>query len=285
MNLTSTTQIKQILAKHGMRPKKRLGQNFLADRNILNRLVEASGTGQGINVLEIGPGLGVVTLELAASGANVVCVDADKDMLPVLQEVLAGYNNVEIVIKDFLKLDLNDFLGSRGGGKWVVVGNLPYYITTPIITKLLNSKHLISSILMMVQREVAHRLKADPCSDDYASLSAFIQYHCDIISVIKASKNVFYPAPEVDSEVIKLTVLDKPRVSVNNEKMFFNIIKAAFGKRRKTLLNALSSSADLNWDKEKSSAVLKSANIDSGRRGETLSLDEFASLANIASSL
>ena len=235
MNLTSTTQIKKLLSDHGLHPKKRLGQNFLIDRNVLNRLVEASGAGAGVNVLEIGPGLGVVTLELASGGANVVCVDTDKDMQPILQEVLADYPNAEVVIEDFLKVDLPEFLGSRGDGKWAVVGNLPYYITTPIITKLLESKHLISSILMMVQREVAQRLQAAPGSDNYASLSVFIQYHCDIKSVIKVSKNVFYPAPEVDSEIVKLTVLDKPRVEVRNEELFFSIVKASFGKRRKTL--------------------------------------------------
>ncbi|MCL5102815.1 MAG: 16S rRNA (adenine(1518)-N(6)/adenine(1519)-N(6))-dimethyltransferase RsmA [Armatimonadetes bacterium] len=276
MNLTSAPQIKKLLSDHGLRPKKRLGQNFLIDKNVLDRIVDASGAGPGVNVLEIGPGLGVVTRELAAKGARVVCVEADRDLEPALREALADTPEVEIVIEDFLKLDLPKFLGSRGEGKWVVVGNLPYYITTPIIAGLLEVKSRISSIVLMVQREVAHRIQAEAGSDDYGALSVFVQYHCDIDSVMKVSRNVFYPIPDVDSEIIRFTVRDSPRVAVRDERQFFAIVRAAFGKRRKTLLNALGTSDDLDWGKDRAAAMLAAAGIDPERRGETLTIEEFA---------
>ncbi len=279
MNLTSAPQVKKLLAEHDLRPKKRLGQNFLIDRNVLDRIVSASGAGQGVNVLEIGPGLGTVTQELADTGAKVVCVEADRELIPVLEDVLAD-RNVEIVNQDFLKIDLPAFLKERGGGRWVVVGNLPYYITSPIITTLLDSKQMVSSIILMVQREVAMRLQAKPATDDYGSLSVFVQYHCEIESVMKVSKNVFYPVPDVDSEIVKLTVREKPAVCVRDENLFFRVVRAAFGKRRKTLLNALSSSAEMGWDKETAHRIIENAGIDGGRRGETLSIEEFGTLAN-----
>ena len=233
-----------------------------------------------MDVLKIGPGLGVVTRELAAKGARVVCVEADRELEPVLRETLADAGSVEIVMADFLKLDLPEFITERGGGKWVVVGNLPYYITSPILAKLIEAKDNISSMVLMVQREVAQRLAAPPGSDDYGALSVFVQFHCDIKTVVRVSKNVFYPIPDVDSEVIELTVVDKPRVDVRDECLFFKITRAAFGKRRKTLLNALSSSDDLGWTKDQARAVLESAGIDPERRGETLSLIEFARISN-----
>jgi 16S rRNA (adenine1518-N6/adenine1519-N6)-dimethyltransferase len=194
----------------------------------------------------------------------------------------ADAGSVEIVMADFLKLDLPEFLSKRGGGRWIVAGNLPYYITSPVIAKLIEAKDSISAMVLMVQREVAQRLAAPPGSDDYGALSVFVQYHCDIRSVMRVSKNVFYPIPDVDSEALKLTVLEKPRVDARDEGLFFKITRAAFGKRRKTLLNALSSSDDLGWDKDQARAALESAGIDPERRGETLSLEEFARICNAA---
>ncbi|MCX6343760.1 MAG: 16S rRNA (adenine(1518)-N(6)/adenine(1519)-N(6))-dimethyltransferase RsmA [Armatimonadetes bacterium] len=279
MNLTSAPQIRTLLAAHGLHPKKRLGQNFLIDRNVLDRIVDATGAGQGVNVLEIGPGLGVVTRELAERGARVVCVETDRELEPVLKDVLAE-SNVEIVIEDFLKLDLHEFFQSRSGGKWVVAGNLPYYITSPIIAKLIEAKANVSAIVMMVQREVAQRLQAAPGTEDFGALSVFVQYHCGIQSVMRVSKNVFFPIPDVDSEVVKLTILETPRVSVQNEQLFFKIVRASFGKRRKTLLNALSSDDNVGWNKDQARAALEKAGIDAGRRGETLSLEEFAGISD-----
>ncbi len=282
MNLASAPQVKKLLAEHGLHPKKRLGQNFLIDRNVLTRLVDACDVAPDADVLEIGCGLGVVTRELLDRGARVVCIEADKDLRPVLETVLSECDRAELVIEDFLKIDLPAFLRERSSGKWTVVGNLPYYITTPIIAKLLDSRELISRIFLMVQREVADRLRAEPASDDYGSLTVFVQYHCDIQSVMRVSRNVFYPVPEVDSELLKLTVLERPRVGVRNEELFFRIVRASFGKRRKTLLNALGDSPDLKWSKARAREVLERSGIDAGRRGETLSLEEFAALADSA---
>ena len=282
MNLTSAPQVKELLAKHGLHPKKRLGQNFLIDRNVLTKLLDAAGIDRDSLALEIGPGLGVVTRELAESAHKVVCVEVDAQLDPVLREVLGEASGVEIVIQDFLKLDVCEFLGARGEGKWIAIANLPYYITTPILTKLIDAKQCFISILLMVQREVATRLSAQPGTSDYGSITIFAQYHCEIESVMKVSRNVFYPVPDVDSEVIKLTVRNTPAVAVTDESLFFSIVKAAFGKRRKTLLNALSSSEDLHWSKTRAEAVLNAAGINPERRGETLSLQEFANLTNTA---
>lgn len=279
MNLASSSQVKKLLAERGLHPRKRLGQSFLIDRNVLNRIVEASGAGPGVRILEIGPGLGVVTRELALRGAKVVAIEVDRHLQPVLAETLAGAGDVSLLFEDFLKVDLPKLLG---GGRWGVVGNLPYYITTPIIAKLLESKSLISSMLIMVQREVADRIAATPGSADCGSLSVLIQYHCEIERVMKVSRNVFYPIPDVDSELLKLTVRETPAVDVSDEALFFRIVRAAFGKRRKTLLNALSSSPELGWDKERAGQVLDSAGIDGSRRGETLSLEEFGRLTEVA---
>lgn len=279
MNLTSAPQIKTLLARHGLRPKKRLGQNFLVDKNVLDRVVDAAGAGPGVDVIEVGPGLGVVTRELAERDARVVCIEADRDLEPLLRDLLRDRPNVEILIEDFLKVDLAELISSRGGGKWTVVGNLPYYITSPIIVKLIESKQLISSIVLMVQKEVADRLRAMPGTQDYGSLSVFVQYHCEIESVMRVSRNVFYPSPDVDSEILRLVVRDEPPVNVSDEGLFFRVVRAAFGKRRKTLANALGSSEGLGWDRARARAALSSAEIDAGRRGETLSLEEFARIA------
>lgn len=282
MNLASAPQVKRILAEYGLHPKKRLGQNFLIDRNVLNRIADASGAGRGLNVLEIGPGLGVVAREIADRGARVVCVEADRDLQPILETILSGEPGAEVVIQDFLKIDLPEFLRSRAEGRWIVVGNLPYYITSPIIGKLIDAKEHISAMLIMVQREVAQRLAAKPSTGDYGALTVFVQYHCDIESVMRVSRNVFYPIPDVDSELVKLTIRETPKADVVDEHLLFAIVKAAFGKRRKTLLSALGSSDELRWDRDFARVALEGAGIDGARRGETLSVEEYAALANAA---
>jgi 16S rRNA (adenine1518-N6/adenine1519-N6)-dimethyltransferase len=281
-NLASAPQVKAQLARYGIHAKKRLGQNFLIDRNVLDRLLNVADVRVDSNVIEIGPGLGVVTLELAKRAGKVVCVEVDRDLEPILRETLSDCPNIETVIEDFLKLDLAEFLGGRSETKWTVIANLPYYITTPILTRLIDTKQCLDAILLMVQREVARRLLADAGSEDYGSISVFVRYHCAIQTVMRVSRNVFYPIPDVDSELVKLTVREAPAVVVADEALFFAIVRAAFGKRRKTLLNALSSSANLAWSKPRAEAVLSAAGIDPGRRGETLSLEEFAALANNA---
>jgi len=243
---------------------------------VLVRIGDESGAGPGVNVLEIGPGLGVVTLELAQRGARVVCVEADKSLEPVLRETLDGQSGVEAVFQDFLKLDLPGFLAERGEGKWTIVGNLPYYITTPIIAKLLEAKEHIHSALLMIQVEVAERLCAAPGSEQYGALSVFVQFHCEPRRLTRVSRNIFYPIPDVDSELVRLLVRDRPAVDVGDEKLFFKVVRAAFGKRRKTLQNALATSPELAWSKDETVATLDRAGIDGSRRGETLSIDEFA---------
>jgi 16S rRNA (adenine1518-N6/adenine1519-N6)-dimethyltransferase len=279
-NLTSVQQVKQLLDRFRLRPTKRLGQNFLIDRNTLDRIASESGAGPGANVMEIGPGLGVVTQALAATGARVVCVEADHGLRPVLGETLGGLANVEVVMSDFLKLDLPAFLAERWDGKWIVLGNLPYYITTPIILRLVEIRSMISSALVMVQREVAQRLMAQPGSSDYGSIGVLVSYYFEIDSVMRVSRNVFYPVPDVDSEFIRLTPRAVPPVAVRDEEALFRVVRSAFGKRRKTLVNALSSSAELGWDKDRAQRALEMVGIDPVRRGETLSLREFAAIAD-----
>ncbi|OFX13997.1 MAG: hypothetical protein A2Z18_10765 [Armatimonadetes bacterium RBG_16_58_9] len=278
----SASHVKKLLADHSLRPKKRLGQNFLIDGNTLDRIIAACGVGPGDNVLEIGPGLGVVTRRLAEAGGNVVCVEADKALEPILRDALAHVPNAEIVLGDFLKLELPGFLGAHAAGRWMVVGNLPYYITSPIITKLIDSRRIISRMVLMVQREVALRLAAKPGSDDYGALSVYVQFYCDIESVMRVSRNVFYPIPDVDSELVRLTARKRPRAVVEDERLFFAVVRSAFGKRRKTLFNALASSLLLGWTKDKAGEALESARIDGNRRGETLSIEEFAAIADAA---
>lgn len=278
-NLLSPIKVKQLLARYGLHPKKRFGQNFLIDRNILVKILDASGLNADSCILEIGAGLGTVTSEAAHKAKQVVAVEKDKDLIPVLQETAGGLGNVEILQADFLELDMEEFLTSRfGKNRCTVIANLPYYITTPIIVKLLNVKSRIDRMVLMVQKEVADRIKASPDTPNYGSLSVLIQYHCAIDIIAQAKRTIFYPAPEVDSSVVRLDVRQTPAVVVPDEALFFKIVRASFGQRRKTLLRSLSGSPDLGWSKEKARTALDRAGIDPSRRGETLSLDEFASL-------
>lgn len=279
-NLTSTPQVKRLLSRYGLRPKKRLGQNFLTDRNVLDRIADAAEAAPERNILEIGAGLGVLTQALAVRGARVTAVESDQSLQPILEETVGTLPNVEIVFEDFLKIELDRFLPARAPGKWTVAGNLPYYITTPIIAKLVEARSLISRAVLMVQREVADRLTAAPGTSDYGAIGLFVNYHFETERVMRVSRNAFFPVPEVDSELVVLTPREKPEFDVFDEKVLFGIIRAAFGKRRKTLLNSLSSSTDLGWDRETAARVLEESGIDAFRRGETLTLGEFVSLAN-----
>lgn len=286
INLVSPTEVKAILARHGLHPKRRLGQNFLIDRNILDKIVGSAELTSESNVLEIGPGLGTVTREAADRAGRVVAVEMDRDMCAVLRETVGDRDNVEVVEADFLKLNLPEFLGLRfGSSRCTVLANLPYYITSPVIIKLIESKDLLDRIVVMVQQEVAERMVARPGTSAYGSLSVFVQYHCSIGIVAKAKHTVFFPAPEVDSSVVRMEVLPGGSVQVSSEILFFRVVRAAFGQRRKTLLAALSGSPDLRWSRDLAAETLKRAGIDPTRRGETLSLSEFASLADAGSSV
>ena len=286
IDLTSPAQLSALLRRHGFRAKKRLGQNFLVDRNILDKILDAADIHEGDSVLEIGPGVGTLTLALAERGAKVVAVEIDRDMLEILSEVLADYPNVKVVNADFLRLDLKEFLDEHFGDVRVkALGNLPYYITTPIISALFVAKSKIESIVMMVQKEVAQRLSASPGKRDFGSMSVYVQYYSEPEIVAYVSKNVFFPPPDVESAIVRLTPRSQPPVNVPSEELFFDVVHCAFGKRRKILLNSLSECPALGLSKEQISAILQEAEIDPIRRAETLSLEEFARIARTAANL
>ncbi len=290
MNPALPSDAHALLRAHGLRPRKRWGQNFLCDQNVLDRIERAAALHSSDHVLEIGPGLGALTRTLAASSAQVTAVEIDPFLEPILRETLADIENVRLILADFLKLDLTELLdsatlpdltfhASRVAPGIVVVANIPYYITTPIIAKLFEHKNRISRIILTVQQEVADRLAAQPDTEAYGSMSVFAQFHSTVEVIGKISRHVFLPQPDVDSAIIRLTPLIPGRVLVTDEARFFQLVHAAFGQRRKTIANALAGGR-IGMDRRSATLLLEAAGIDPGRRGETLSLDEFARLAN-----
>jgi len=265
---------KHILKSFNIHMSKRLGQNFLIDENIVRGIVAAADIEPGEKVLEIGPGIGTLTQGLAEAGADVVAVELDKKLPAVLAQTLAGYENVKIVPGDILKVNIPEITDNV---PFKVVANLPYYITTPIIMALLEQHLPISRLVTMVQKEVALRMIAEPGKKDYGALSVAVQYYTRPKIALDVPPKSFLPAPEVDSVVICCEVRDTPPVDVMEEKMFFRVVKAAFGQRRKTLNNALKS---MGMEKEAVKTILETSAIDGVRRGETLSLEEFAKIAN-----
>lgn len=278
MDLTSPSVIKSIRERFGFTFKKGLGQNFLTSRAVLEDIADAAQTHDG--VIEIGPGFGVLTSELASRADKVVAIEIDERLIEVLEYTLSSYGNVKIINDDVLKLDLKELIKNEFEGHEVsVAANLPYYITTPIIAKLLEERLPVKNIVVMVQKEVAERLCAKSGSKDYGAITVMCRYFTnpEIVTTVPAS--LFVPPPKVDSAVLKLSVLDEPSVSVKNEKLFFRVVKAAFSQRRKTLLNCLC--ANFPIAKAQMSALLLSADIEPSRRGETLTLEEFAKLSDI----
>lgn len=263
-----------VLKTFGIHMSKKLGQNFLIREDIVNGIVAAAALQPGDAVLEIGPGIGTLTQGLAAAGAQVTAVEIDRKLLPVLDKTLAGYDNVRVLHADILKVDISQ---EMQGQAFKVVANLPYYITTPIIMGLLEQKLPISVLVTMVQKEVAERMVARPGTKDYGALSVAVQYYTQADIVFAVPPSSFMPPPAVDSAVIRCVVREKPPVEVNDEKLFFRIVKAAFSQRRKTLLNALKSSGA---PAEQIKAALAKADIDGTRRGETLSIEEFGRITN-----
>ncbi len=284
-NLASPRVVSELLAEYGLRPKKRLSQHFLVDANLVRRIARIAEVGSGDHVLEIGTGLGTLTRELASRGAKVVTVEVDRCLRPIIERTLGEFDSVEAVFADFLKLDLETFLPERWAGKWLLVGNLPYSVTSPIVTKILSAKHLFSRMVVTVQKEVAQRLTAGPSTEQYGALTIFVQYHCEVEQAGLIPPSVFFPVPEVESALVRLNPRERPAVNVPDEQLFFAIVRSAFGKRRKTLLNALASSAVLSWSREKTAQVLACAGIDPSCRGETLSISEFAQIAIAAVAL
>ncbi|MDA8235775.1 MAG: 16S rRNA (adenine(1518)-N(6)/adenine(1519)-N(6))-dimethyltransferase RsmA [Clostridia bacterium] len=285
--LVAPEVIRAIVNKHKFRFRKSLGQNFLINQKVLEKISEAAGmTGEDL-VVEIGPGIGALTQYLAEKAGQVIAVELDRSLLPILAETLADYPGVQVVHGDALKVDLDQLVREYGGSQWgpeglkyKVVANLPYYITTPIVMRLLEEGFALQTMVLMVQKEVARRMVAAPGTKDYGALSLAIQYYTQPEIVTYVPPGSFMPPPAVDSAVIKLELRCEPPVELVSVETFFRTIKGAFGQRRKTLLNALSN-AKLGLSKEELADLLNRLGIDPNRRGETLSLQEFAALANL----
>ena len=278
--LSSHRATKDIVDKHGFKFSKSLGQNFLIDDNVIDKIIDGARVKEGDKVIEVGPGIGTLTREMAKRAEKVVAVEIDKNLIPILKETLADFDNTEVVNEDILKVDINKLVDEKlSGGPVKLIANLPYYITTPIVMKFLEEDIPVTDIVVMVQKEVADRMNAVPSTKDYGALSVAVQYYCDTEIVAKAPRHMFIPQPKVDSTVIGLHIREEKKYKADNEQLFFKTVKAAFGQRRKTLLNSLSSMGVL--DKAKIKEVLAEAGIDEKRRGETLSLEEFANLSNI----
>ncbi len=282
MKLSNPSELKSVIVKHGFSFSKSLGQNFLIDKGILDKIVQGAGIDKSYGVLEIGPGAGTLTRELAAAAGKVVAVEIDKNLEPLLKETLSEFDNVEVVFNDVMKLDLKELIARHFDGMPVaVVANLPYYITTPIIMNFLENEIPVSSLTVMVQKEVADRMAASPGGKDYGALSAAVQFYTEPKIICRAEPHCFMPQPKVESVVIKLSVLKEPAAQVQDKKFMFKIIKSAFGQRRKTLLNALSKSPYISLDKGAVAAAALKAGLDENIRGERLTLNDFARLSDI----
>lgn len=281
-DIASPRYTQDIIKKYGFSLKKSLGQNFLVDGNILQKIVDAANLDETKGALEIGPGIGALTEQLAKRAGRVTAVEIDQRLLPILKETLAPYDHVTVVHGDVLKLQLASLMEETFSGveKISVVANLPYYVTTPIVMKLLEEKLPLENIVVMIQKEVAQRMAASPGSKDYGSLSVAVQYYCDPELVCIVPHTVFIPMPNVDSAVIKLKVREKPPVDVVDESFFFEVVQASFVQRRKTISNNLASRFFSKETKQEAIEILERCGIEPSRRGETLSLAEFARLAD-----
>ena len=277
--LSSHQATKEVVQKHNFKFSKSLGQNFLIDTNVIDRILEGARVKEGDYVIEVGPGIGTLTKEMGRSAEKVVAIEIDKTLIPILEETLEDFPNIEVINQDILKVNVQELVKEKlNGGPVKLVANLPYYITTPIVMKFLEEDIPVTDIVVMVQKEVADRMNAKPKTKDYGALSVAVQYYCDTEIVAKAPRHMFMPQPNVDSTVIGLHVREEQIYHVDNEDIFFKTVKASFGQRRKTLLNSLGGLGFLSKDQIKE--ALKEANIDEKRRGETLSIEEFASLSN-----
>lgn len=277
--LSDIGTIKNILSRHGFTFSKSLGQNFLINPSVCPRMAELSRAGKGVGVIEIGPGIGVLTNELCKLADRVVAIELDKRLLPVLKETLAEYDNLKVINADVLEIKLHKLIEDEFSGMEVVVcANLPYYITSPVIMKLLEEKLPISAISVMVQKEAAQRICAEVGSRQSGAVTVSINYYAKPEMLFPVSAGSFMPAPKVDSAVIRLNVLSEPSVKVNDEKKFFAVVKASFAQRRKVISNSLSSGLSLS--KEKTAEILEKAGVPLNARAEKLSLQDFADIAN-----
>ncbi len=276
--LSDIGTIKEILGRHGFSFSKGLGQNFLVNPSVCPRMAELSGADEGVGVIEIGPGIGVLTQELCELADKVVAIEIDKRLIPVLAETLGEYDNLKVINRDVMELDLNRLIDEEFPGmKVVVCANLPYYITSPVIMKLLEDKLPIESITVMVQKEAAQRICAGVGTRQCGAVTAAVNFYSRPELLFNVSAGSFMPAPKVDSAVIRLDVYSEPVYRVSDEKKFFAVVKAAFAQRRKTILNSISSS--LGLEKQTVNELLLECNIDPRLRAEKLSMDDFVNIA------
>lgn len=281
-DIATPNRTKEILKKYGFSFKKSLGQNFLIDTNVLNNIVDCAELQENSGAIEIGPGIGALTEQIAKRCEKVVAFEIDQRLLPILKETLTPYPHVNIVHSDVLEADIHNVIKAyfKDEQDLMVIANLPYYVTTPILMKLLEEKLPIRGIVVMIQKEVAQRIAAKPGTKEYGSLSIAAQYYAEASTEMVVPKTVFVPQPNVDSAVLKLTIRKEPAVQVNDEEFFFKLIKASFAQRRKTLINNLINNLFTKNEKEKVEEALYKCNIDPKRRGETLSMEEFGLLAD-----
>ena len=273
-----------VLEKHGFHFQKKYGQNFLIDTHILEKIIDAAEITKDDYVLEIGPGIGTMTQYLACAAKKVIAVEIDKALIPILEDTLSEYENVRVINHDVLKVDIAKLAEEENGGKPIkVVANLPYYITTPIIMGLFENHVPIKSITVMVQKEVADRMQVGPGTKDYGALSLAVQYYAKPYIVANVPPNCFMPRPKVGSAVIRLERYENPPVTVKDEKLMFRLIRASFNQRRKTLANGLKNSPELDYTKEEIEAAIEALGRGASIRGEALTLEEFAKLADLLS--
>ena len=279
--LSNPKETIQVLQKHEFQFKKKFGQNFLIDPHVLDKIVDAAQITKDDFVLEIGPGIGTLTQYLCENARQVLAVEIDDKLIPILKETLQPYDNLEVLHGDILKQDIQQIADTYNDGKPIkVVANLPYYITTPIIMELFESHVPLANVTVMVQKEVADRMKAEPGTKDYGALSLAVQYYAKPYIAAFVPPNCFMPRPNVGSAVIRLDCLARVPVEVHNEKLMFRLIRASFNQRRKTLQNGIANSAELSFTKEQAARAIEQAGFDVRIRGEKLGLEEFARLAD-----
>ena len=279
--LSNFKNTQEIIKKHNFSIQKKYGQNFLIDEHVLNKIIAAAELTEDDYVIEIGPGIGTMTERMAPECRHVTAIEIDRELIPILSETLSGFDNVDIINEDVLKVDLNKLIAERNDNKPVkVVANLPYYITTPIIMSLLENKIPIDTITVMVQKEVADRMMVGPGTKDYGALSLAVQYYAKHYIVANVPMNCFIPRPNVASAVIRLTCHKEPPVTVKDEKLMFNLIRASFNQRRKTLINGISNFSGLSYTKEQVAMALNSIGLSENIRGEALDLEKFAKLSD-----
>ena len=276
---------KEILERYGLLAKKNFGQNFLIDPHVLQKIIIASDIGPNDTVIEVGPGIGGLTEALAREAGQVIAIEIDRSLLPVLADTLGAYANITVIHGDILKLDLRQVIKEQARGPVKLAANLPYYITTPIIMNVLEQRLPIESLTVMVQKEVGDRMQAGPGTKDYGALSLAVRYYADCYLAANVPRNCFMPRPNVDSAVIRLTVLPEPRVKVSDEALLFTLIKAGFFQRRKTLINCLSHYPQLQMERAVAAALLEAAGLPQDVRGEKLTLEDYANLTEALKAL